>query len=89
MTCSAPLSSCTLLGETLIELPEVDRLIDALTELREQIDRVLDHCDAQDDGVVIIDAEAWQDRTARAAIAGSAQRSLSHTGRTVVDMVDQ
>lgn len=77
------------IGETLIELPEVDRLIDALTELREQVDRVLDHCDAQDDDVVIIDAEAWQDRTARAAIAGSAQRSLSHTGRTVVDMVDQ
>lgn len=75
------------IGETLVELPEFSRLVDALAELREQVDRVLDQCEPQDDGVVVIDAEVWQDRTARAAIAGSAQRPLPQTGR-IIDVAD-
>lgn len=75
------------IGETLVDLPEFTRLIDALAELREQVDRVLAQCAPHDDSVVVIDAEVWQDRTARAAIAGSAQRPLPQTGR-IIDVID-
>jgi hypothetical protein len=75
-------------GETLAELPEFDRLIGALSDLRDEVDRVLDECETTDDGVVIIDAEVWQDRPARAAIADSDQRSLSQPGRAVVDILE-
>lgn len=76
------------IGETLAELPEFDRLIGALSDLRDEVDRVLDECESTDDSVVIIDAEVWQDRTARAALTDSDQRSLSQPGRAVIDIVE-
>jgi hypothetical protein len=77
------------IGETLAELPEFDRLIGALSDLRDEVDRVLDECVSTDESVVIIDAEVWQDRTARAAIAGSDQRSVPQSGQAaVIDISD-
>jgi hypothetical protein len=52
------------------DLPEQERLTEALTMLRDEVDVVLGCLDA-DAGARIIDAETWHDRTTRAAIAGS------------------
>ena len=57
-------------GELLDDLPEQDRLAEALEALREEADLVLDRLADSSDGMVI-DAETWHDRTTRAAIAGS------------------
>lgn len=52
------------------DLPEHDRLVDALETLREQIDAALGRLGSTGEER-IIDGETWHDRTTRAAIAGS------------------
>lgn len=79
-------------GETLVELPQPERLTAAVSELGEEVSNVLNqHADVQDasaDADNVIDGEVWQARSARAALAGSNQRDLPAEGRVVIDIVD-
>ncbi|GAA1817328.1 hypothetical protein HC028_21190 [Planosporangium flavigriseum] len=74
--------------ESLSDLPEPERLIDALTELDAQVAATLLRGQTTHENVVVIDAESWHDRTARAALVHSDQRSSSPTGRAVIDSID-
>ena len=78
------------IGQTLDDLPQPDRLLDALTELNTVIATFMLTQRAGDDpdAPIIIEGEMWQARSARAALASSNQRDLSREGRTVIDMVD-
>ncbi len=78
------------IGQSLDDLPQPDRLLDALTELNTVIATVLlaKQVGDETEAPIIIEGEVWQARSARAALASSNQRDLSREGRTVIDMVD-
>ncbi len=78
------------IGQSLDDLPQPDRLLDALTELNTVIATVLlaKQTGDETEAPIIIEGEVWRARFARAALASSNQRDLSREGRTVIDMVD-
>lgn len=80
------------IAQTFDGLPQGERLLAALDELNAAVAGVLlEHRPATnlEDGPIVFEGEAWQPRSARAALtAGSNQRDLPGEGRTVIDMVD-
>jgi len=79
------------IGQTLDDLPQPERLLEALADLNAVIATVLvekSTATTNRDGPIIIDGEMWQARPARAALADSNQRDPSGERWTVIDTVD-
>jgi hypothetical protein len=67
-------------GELIADLPQQERLADALRSLAEEVSEALEKFAPRDDEVIqdeVIQDEAWQVRSAQAALADSAQRFLA------------
>jgi hypothetical protein len=78
------------IGQTFDDLPQPERLLDALVELNTLIAAfILTQRASEDhDAPIVVEGEVWQARPARAALASSNQRDLPRDGRIVVDAVD-